>query len=189
MCYCLEQALKPNRSTELLPTRACCILVVQYYTHTWVIRTRKLQALRSTRRHWRIMLEKVADSARKAVKLARNHTNLMAGNSSNSAPFLYPHTNTCMNLTRKVPNSANFSAGIIRIMPIYRAPFGRVSLEILKKLYSFVTFCGDSDAIIIIPILCPFLVKGLSCSKRDGCIACDDHLNKSSLIMVLRRYT
>ena len=39
----------------------------------------------------------------------------MAGISSNSAPFLYPHTKHAWNLPEKVPNSANFSAGIIRI--------------------------------------------------------------------------
>ena len=39
----------------------------------------------------------------------------MAGHSSNSAPFLYPHTKNAWNSPDKVPNSAIFSAGIIRI--------------------------------------------------------------------------
>ena len=47
--------------------------------------------IKADSRDWRILLEKVADSARKAVKLAEPY-NLMAGNSSNSAPFLCPHT-------------------------------------------------------------------------------------------------
>ena len=59
------------------------------------------------------MLEKVADSAF-LHRNWQNHTNLMAGNTSNSAPFLYPHTKHAWNLPEKVPNSANFSAGIIR---------------------------------------------------------------------------
>ena len=64
-------------------------------------------------KRWRILLEKVADSARKAVKLAEPYKPY-GGQFLAFCSISLSTYQTCMKLTRKVPNSANFSAGRIR---------------------------------------------------------------------------
>ena len=65
----------------------------------------------SATRHWRIMLEKVADFARKAVKLAEPYKPY-GGQFLEFCSISLSTYQTCMKLTRK--STANFSAGIIR---------------------------------------------------------------------------
>ena len=65
-------------------------------------------------RHWRIILEKVADFARKAVKLAEPY-NPYGGQLLEFCSISLSTYQTCMKLTRKSTEFANFSTGIIRI--------------------------------------------------------------------------
>ena len=70
---------------------------------------------RTCTRHMRIMLEKVADSARKAVKLAEPYKPYGEQFFEFCSISLSTYQ-TCMKLTRKSTELfANFSAGIIRI--------------------------------------------------------------------------
>ena len=64
-------------------------------------------------RPWRIMLEKVADSARKAVKLAEPYKPY-GGQFLEFCSISLSTYQTCIKLPENVLNSANFSAGIIR---------------------------------------------------------------------------
>ena len=64
----------------------------------------------------------------------------MAGNSSNSAPFLYPHTKHAWNLPEKVPNSDNFSGGRIRrtLLSCHRFPTSTCTNIIMSRMTSSV---------------------------------------------------
>ena len=80
-------------------------------------------------RHRRILLEKVADSARKAVKLAEPYKPY-GGLFLEFYSISLSTYQTCMKLTRKVPISANFSASITR---------GQTSVPLTNERVIFLT--------------------------------------------------